>query len=444
MLNQSCSHFLAIMTTNSNAKSSCCHTFVHSKSAKFLKFFVLLVLGCINLCIDWFFYTRVDLIEPGLVYGPPNRKLKLTIFTFCVISSAGLVVEIIHNVDDISEKRKIRILSAQLTGFIDIAFTDLPMLILNLIITACHDGQPTLISVVKSSVCIVVIVVRFMIMTINKCAHFGSNKKRSSFMAVLETLTTIGLILALLISVKIQLLRIFPTRHDGFGFLRPDPLKFKSMDFIKQTYTNNVGIYAQWPLKSNYNQMLTNNSSSDNFIWITDVNDVIDQTYIEIQIETNFSRTYSAKNTYTTCFSKKHTKECFTMNTNSRYFERTRTAFNSSDLTEKFLLTLTKEPSQPYRYLAGYIDYNLNILSSNHTNDFNECTKGRLASVVYAYQIYPWTYRNYFRSTGEFFSFYNRKVDLNSVDEYWRTGVLACKMSGDLGPKYNERIRLKC
>jgi hypothetical protein len=47
---------------------------------KFLKFFALLVLGLINLGVDWFFYTRVELIQPGLIYGPPNSTLKLIIF----------------------------------------------------------------------------------------------------------------------------------------------------------------------------------------------------------------------------------------------------------------------------------------------------------------------------------------------------------------------------
>lgn len=47
---------------------------------KFLKFFVLLILGVVNLGVDWFFYTRVELIQPGLIYGPPNETLKLTIF----------------------------------------------------------------------------------------------------------------------------------------------------------------------------------------------------------------------------------------------------------------------------------------------------------------------------------------------------------------------------
>jgi len=59
-------------------------------------------------------------------------------YRFCVISTVGLVVEVIHNVDDISDTRKIRILSTHLTNFFDIIFTDLPMLTLNLIITACH------------------------------------------------------------------------------------------------------------------------------------------------------------------------------------------------------------------------------------------------------------------------------------------------------------------
>lgn len=57
---------------------------------------------------------------------------------FCVASSVGFVLEVIHNIDDLSRKPKIAFLSQSLTNFTVIVFTDLPLIVLNLIITACH------------------------------------------------------------------------------------------------------------------------------------------------------------------------------------------------------------------------------------------------------------------------------------------------------------------
>jgi hypothetical protein len=120
---------------------------------------------------------------------------------------------------------------------------------------------------------------------------------------------------------------------------------------------------------------------------------------------------------------------------------------NKSEVTEQFLLTLTKEPAQAYRYLFGYVDYNLNRLVTRSDGSL-ECTKGRLNSAIYAKFLpfsIPSEKMSYFRRNGQkLLSFYNRGVDLETVDTFWRTGVFGCKMSGDLGPKFNERIRLQC
>ena len=57
---------------------------------------------------------------------------------FCVASTVGFVLEFIHNIDDLNRKHRLGFLSQSLTNFIVIVFTDLPLILLNLIITACH------------------------------------------------------------------------------------------------------------------------------------------------------------------------------------------------------------------------------------------------------------------------------------------------------------------
>ncbi len=134
------------------------------------------------------------------------------------------------------------------------------------------------------------------------------------------------------------------------------------------------------------------------------------------------------------------------MNTNSGYFAPSGSEFNNNNLTEQYLLTFTKEPAHAYRYFFGYIDYNLNRLIYKPDGS-QECTKGRLNSAIYA-RFLPYTKsetKSFLRKNSEqVLSFYSRNIDLQTVDTFWRTGVFGCKMSGDLGPKFNERIRLQC
>ena len=67
-----------------------------------------------------------------------------------------------------------------------------------------------------------------------------------------------------------------------------------------------MGIFVKWPLKAENQQ--SNASSSENFLWISDINEVIDQTYIEIKIETNFSSDITQNKQYATCITKNEIK----------------------------------------------------------------------------------------------------------------------------------------
>jgi hypothetical protein len=42
-----------------------CFKFLNTKPGKYVKFFILLILDMINVIVDWYFYTKVQLIKPG-------------------------------------------------------------------------------------------------------------------------------------------------------------------------------------------------------------------------------------------------------------------------------------------------------------------------------------------------------------------------------------------
>lgn len=404
---------------------------------KFLKFFVLLVLGAFNLLVDWFFYTRIELIEPGLIYGPPDKQLKLVVFIFCVISTIGFIVEVVHNIDDLSETRKLRFLTQSVTNFIIIVFTDLPLIILNLIIIACHDGEPTIITTVKSTVCITMFAVRLILMMSYRCC--SRRQIHSRFERIIDILATIGLCLVLLISIKIQLICLFPTRSSGGFFPVSDPMKFKTMDFVKSKYLNGVGIFTQWPLQAG------NTSGTEHgYLRITDINEVIDETFLRITIKTN--QAFYDGNDYTICLIKRNIEECYQMSKDSGYMKKLSTSSKSLGKHHHSELLITKEPAQAYRYLLGYLDYNMKQMTIDQDGTVLECSiHQHLDSVLYgkflpnAVDLTEWL-----RPIGDLFSFYNHKTDLQTVDKYWLTGIFGCHMSGDLGPKFNTRILMEC
>lgn len=286
-------------------------------------------------------------------------------------------------------------------------------------------------ALIKSSISIALFTTRFIIIFVYR---FARKTKRSTFKRIIDTLSIVGLVLVLLISVKIQLLRIFPTHSNGGFVTRLDPREFNQMNFATYKYLDNVGIYTKWPIESN-------DTTNSKYLYLAEITEVINNTFLPITIQTNYEM-----NTvnYSLCIMKLKDHECFTTSRNRGYFNKV--ASNSLDIDKftKYVLTLTKEPAQTYKYLLGYLDYNMNKIQMTQ-NGTSSCTSATAASMVYG-KFLPFSKarKSFLRNDGYWSSLYNHNIDLHTVDKLWKTGIFNCKMSGDLGPKLNRKVRLSC
>lgn len=120
---------------------------------------------------------------------------------------------------------------------------------------------------------------------------------------------------------------------------------------------------------------------------------------------------------------------------------------NKMILNKEYNLHISKEPAQLYKYLIGYIDYNINLYELPNEKSNGTCKDLPYASsMVYAkYTGLPFNQTNTFmkNSKGKLY-FYHYLYDLLAVDKFWRIGIFGCPMTGDLGPKINKKIRLDC
>lgn len=411
-------------------KNTWCWKFINTKPGKYIKF-----LYCFFLIWSTWesigFYAKVQLVQPGLVYGPPDVSVRWTTLAFCIISTICFFIESIQNGDDIFTNKKLPFLSQSLTNFLVIYFEDIPLLVLNLIVTLCRDGDPTVISVIKASVGIAVVVIRLILMLL---VYWLFDTKKSRFHFICDILSSIGLLLIAGISIAIQLLNNFPTNSSGI-VQAVDPAQFNRMSYITDKYLKNVGIYSRWPLEDQTN--------SSKYIWLADITEVVQNSYLQIGIRTD----YEINNqNYTLCITKLSQTNCYLVQDSKAV------KINSVDLSSGVLstngydLAFSKEPAQDYVYLVGYIDYNLNKFVSNNQGE-KTCSVSTASSVIYA--KFP-TITNtkdmtYLRNdTGTEFYFYDYKWNLLTVDKFWKTGVLSCSMSGDLGPKLSRELRLSC
>jgi hypothetical protein len=175
-------------------------------------------------------------------------------------------------------------------------------------------------------------------------------------------MSSIGLFVIAGISITIQLLNTFPT--DSRGLIQAtDPVAFNRMNYVSTKYLNGVGIFSAWPPESD---------TSDQFIWLADITQVINQQSIEIRIQTDYDK---KPENYTLCFTKSQNTSCYSVlnKSMSKLIDDSnsiKTVLSDSSVANNgYEISIQKQPAQPFISKIGYLDYNLNkLVAANETS----------------------------------------------------------------------------
>jgi hypothetical protein len=409
---------------------SCCNT----KSGKINKFLILLLLDLLDVAVNWFFYTKVVTMKPGLVYGPVNPKYRWSILAFCIVGSLTLVLETMQNVDDLRRKKLYPCLTHSLTNFMNIVLEDVPLLTLNLILAVCHDGNVTVISLVKATVCIVIIVIRVLVMIV----YWTRRLNKSRFEYICDVLSTIGLFYAAAVCISIQLLNIFPIDNKGF-IVTENPDKFNRFEFVRNKYLHDVGVYANWPIDS----LAADNS---NKIWLCEIEEILKHGSLHVAIRSDADVYVTSSQAYNLCTTKLDGNECFRVHENSTIEYLSSNYAHNASMKYGFDILFEKKLPVEFQYLAGYIDYAINRVSEDSNGNKKCFSIGSTKPMIYA--KYPLRSANLsflkFNDEMGSYSFYDQNYDLHTASKIWKTGLIGCDSTGDLGPKLSSNINLSC
>lgn len=188
----------------------------------------------------------------------------------------------------------------------------------------------------------------------------------------MDIMSSIGILIIAGISITIQLLNTFPT--DSRGLIQtPGPLAFNRMTYASNKYLNGVGIFAAWPLDA---------SSTDDFIWLADITQVVNNSLIQVNIQTDYD--VDPLN-YTLCFTQQSKSSCFavvnrTMSKMIADESSTAQLLSNLDIANNgYQIGIAREPAQPFTYKIGYLDYNLNRFDLNETSKSCEPVKTSLS-----------------------------------------------------------------
>lgn len=417
----------------------CCSLF-NSQSGRYIKFYVILVLDLIDVFVDWYFYAKVKFIKPGLVYGPPEESYKWAVFSFCVISIITLFIETIQNADDLRDKKRLPFLTQSLSNVLTIYLEDIPLLVLNLILSVCRDGEVSIISLIKASLGISAVLIRFILMIVQR---WIMDKKKTRFELFCDVISTFGLIVIACLSITIQLLNTFPSDKNGLLQFK-SPEKFDRMSFIQEKYLDSVSVFMSWPPNRQ-------NQNNTNQILLGDITNLIKHGHMSIKFLTNsdLNELLTEKN-YTLCIQKKlfslnKTLNCYQVTNGVLFSQVNSTIVDLESLPNGFYISIKKVSTVSFMYRIGYLDFNIKFFNSNETCNQFEFGKSTRNMLTYARYIYPQNETQFFKAkTTHYSTCYNLNYDLITTDKLWRTGILNCDSKADKGPKFNSNLFINC
>ena len=234
------------------------------------------------------------------------------------------------------------------------------------------------------------------------------------------------------------------------------------MQYVNNKYLKNVGIFIKWPIDDDLLAQ-KQNLTDFNYLWLvtfstnkktfrhlnlfisnrlSDITEVIKKPYMPLKIRTDFNSV--KQQNYTICIRKFSMESCFLIKDAPNAVESN--PERATHLDYEYNLHLTKEPAQKFKYIIGFIDYNIKLNDLTVRNANESCTDLSASSMIYA--KYNGLVINgnhtFMKQAHGRLSFYNYLDDLISVDKFWKTGIAEYKMTGDLGPKMNKQIRLIC
>ncbi|CAF4840759.1 unnamed protein product [Rotaria sp. Silwood1] len=387
---------------------------INSRSYKTWVLLIICTLNIVDLLVDWYFFMSKTTIQQGLVFGPPPRNILLAIFTFCIISTFTSLLEIIQIIRDTYQNR-LTSLFGRITNCLTLWFEDVPLLTLNLLIVICRDGEVTYISLAKAIIGIIAALIRFLFILLNKWLIRHDYHRKDNLSQFFNTISTIGIIIVLLLSISIHTIASLPI--DNFGRIHLSrPSDFTRFKFAHQKYFNHVGLFLR--SSNDYNK----------FIYLTNIDNIIEKgqkTFIySINEKDNI---YCIKQDNQTCFIE---------------FNSTNIYLYNKQLTNKLInYSITFQFKEPdFYYLLGDINYN--IIRCDLKNFYISDDKISLHYYRFKRNVNDIRLPFMLNDDNNTYRYYDIQNDFEPIQYVWKTGLSRCTSTSSSSPHRSQDIQM--
>ncbi|KAK3083811.1 hypothetical protein FSP39_003568 [Pinctada imbricata] len=447
---------------------NCCEKLYNRiRQGKCGKFFLFLVLGGLNvadLVSDWFLFHDVHAAEEGLVFGPPDKNIWISLLFFSILGTILFSFEILNLGKDIFTGTSwvdIDIMSA-----IIIWFEDIPQITINCAILACREEAISIFQISKASIVILGALIRMLVGIVRACRRrHSSNKSIEEFKQcnTFKFIMFFGLSLMVIGSVIVFFFAQSSFKDGTWEFKTPRTLW--EGEYHDSKYFERVGVYGNLGFlddkdATNAQQETKNPAHSYwmKFFQIYDIHHANDVITVVVTFDT-INRSNFRIQTLFSDAAENNTDECFVVKQSdwsvSRDLNCTRLSqIRGSKENIKFTFSYVK----PRNHLVfGDIQYNVRgtvngtCLTSSELNvSPTEVKADKILSpnyeIVLRYFKAKEDYEsgNLVQTKSDNVTFYDPQRHLVDITNVWKTGFLGCKITGSVSPHLNSGVSSSC
>ena len=422
-------------------------------------FISLLLYGFFSITSDWIIFTDMLQAKTGLVYGPPEMGIKVTMGIVCVVSIFLYIGETVNLIREVFYGEEV--VDDDAAQAVSIWAEEVPQMTLNMLITACREVPLSYFQLVKSGIAIVGAVLRLLIMLIHLCLRKETKKEKKDWF--IRLLILIGSIYMAGSSLTVFFFTYTTPPGDGFGFKLPKSIVSGRTDGGKYFFKS--GVFFNHPsLELCNNSKARWNESDSKWVRVGTIYHIQDATKYQKLLHVNYSYTeqfgkfgisYALKNgsLIQTCYSINFSSCAIEMNNACPSFQEV-----SNNATTIYLDFRYIAPDPP-KLVLGDITFNgkakqnnkchqlqttaPGYLYSNHTNDQQKNFFGQL-QYFQANKDVNDTF-SFYQNEDNSFSLYNKETQIRNVSQTWKTGYTKCPMSGAYSPNMDtDKIKIPC
>lgn len=404
-------------------------------------FIVGVLVNSFELICDWLVYYEISGLQQGLVFGPFDDSVVISLIVFSGIGCVIFMVDLILNVIDLSQEDCLPLWLLDAVNLISIWIEGIPQIALNIFIAGCREEAVSILQMAKAIAALVKVIAIIGIAIAN---HIYNNSKGKTYKTgyLLKIPIGIGLTIILIGSLGVfGLTQFFLNSENTIQF--SSPTTFNGLEYDTDKYFNDAGVYMNF----NAGQTGIVGMNSNEYLKLTDLKSITEGQSGTVVASVSYDSTNTALWIQSTTSSNVMSSEKSSCYSISALPFQTSTTCNTdlplSSATTSLVIQFVYK-SASVQVPLGDIYYNYAVTTYTAGGACISSTSIPSFSLSYFKVVTSTNVDPLVTLTGTNVEFYTSGSTIQDVTEAWKTGKFMCDPTGRSSPKMDTSITVPC